>query len=121
MIKIVRIFSLPPSARVCCSRVERSAVQQPTFGRHAAGRCATDPEAALDVGMNTVVAGCVGALVLDPQNADTCAPITRSVTARTSAMSGAITSERRDGWIAWVDMTPPSLEGPSSTPFKPRR
>jgi hypothetical protein len=91
--------------------VERSAVQQPTFGRHAAGRCATDPEASLHVGMNTVVAGCVGALVLDPQNADTCAPIARSVTARASAMSGAITSERRDGWIAWVDMTPPSLGG----------
>jgi hypothetical protein len=73
----------------------------------------------LDVGRNTVVAGRVGALVLDPQNADTCAPITRSVTARTSAMSGAITSERRGDWIAWVDMTPPSREGPSSTPFEP--
>jgi len=92
--------------------------QHPTFGRQAAGRCAADPEASLDVGMNTVVPDCVGALVLDPQIADTCAPITRSVTASTTAMSGVITSERRDGWIAWVDMTPPSSERPSSAPFE---
>jgi len=61
--------------------------------------------------MNSAVVGCVGALVLDPQNVDTCAPITRIVTARTSAMSGAVTSERRDGWIVLVDMTPPSPGG----------
>jgi hypothetical protein len=61
--------------------------------------------------MNTAVVGCVGALVLDPQDVDTCAPITRIVTARTSAMSGAVTSERRDGWIVLVDMTPPSPGG----------
>jgi hypothetical protein len=91
--------------------VERGPVQHPTFGRHAAGRWTSDAEASLDVGMNTVAAGCVGALVLDPQNVDTCAPITRIATAKTNAMSGAITSERRDGWIAWVDMTPPSPGG----------
>ena len=68
--------------------------------------------------MNTVGAGLIGALVLEPNNVDICAPITRSAIATTSATSGAISSERRDGCITLVDMTPPFPEETVAPPFE---